>query len=71
MEKLKVENLTELELEEKMYNEIKELIETSRRRAYEAVNTILLDLYWHIGENIVNNLQKNFLKRVDNAQNFC
>ena len=58
MEKLKVENLGEKELEEKMYKEIKELIENSRRRAYIAVNSILLDLYWHIGENIVNNFQK-------------
>ncbi len=53
----KVKTFNEKELEEKMYKEIKELIENSRRRAYEAVNTILLDLYWHIGENIVNNLQ--------------
>ena len=58
MEKLKVENLNEKELEEKMYNEIKDLIENSKRRAYIAVNTILLDLYWHIGENIVKNFQK-------------
>ena len=48
----------EQELENKMYLEIKDLIENSKRKAYIAVNTILLDLYWHIGENIVNNLQK-------------
>ena len=48
----------EQELENKMYLEIKELIESSKRKAYITVNTILLDLYWHIGENIVNNLQK-------------
>ncbi len=54
----KVETFNEKELEEKMYKEIKELIENSKRRAYIAVNTILLDLYWHIGENIVNNFQK-------------
>ena len=48
----------EQELENKMYLEIKDLIESSKRKAYVAVNTILLDLYWHIGENIVNNLQK-------------
>ncbi len=54
----KVETFNEKELEEKMYNEIKELIENSKRKAYIAVNTILLDLYWHIGENIVNNFQK-------------
>ncbi len=41
-----------------MYLEIKDLIENSKRKAHRVVNTILLDLYWHIGENIVNNLQK-------------
>ena len=58
MEKLKVENLTEQELEEKMYKEIKELIENSRRRVLSFANTELVNLYWHIGENIVNNFQK-------------
>ncbi len=58
MEKLKGENLTEQELEEKMYKEIKELIEISRRRVLRFANTELVNLYWHIGENIVNNLQK-------------
>ncbi len=37
---------------------IRELIESSKKKAYIAVNTILLDLYWHIGKNIVNNLQE-------------
>ena len=54
----KLQTKEEQELEEKMYNEIKELIESSKRKAYIAVNTTLLDLYWHIGENIVNNFQK-------------
>ncbi len=57
MEKLK-EEITEQELEEKMYNEIKELIENSRRRVLRFANTELVNLYWRIGENIVNNLQK-------------
>ena len=54
----KLQTKEEQELENKMYNEIKELIESSKRKAYIAVNTTLLDLYWHIGENIVNNVQK-------------
>ena len=58
MAKLKVENLGEQELEEKMYNEIKELIENSRKRVLRFANTELVTLYWHIGENIVNNLQE-------------
>ena len=45
-------------LEDKMYREIKELIENSRRRVLIFANTELVNLYWHIGENIVNNLQK-------------
>ena len=57
MKKLKVENLTEQELEEKMYNEIRELIENSRRRVLRFANTELVNLYWHIGKNIVNNIQ--------------
>ena len=58
MEKLKVENLTEQELEEKMYNEIKDLIESSRKRVVTFVNIEKVTLYWNIGKNIVTNFQK-------------
>ena len=57
MEKLK-ERITEQELEEKMYNEIKELIENSQKRVITFVNTEKVILYWNIGKNIVTNLQK-------------
>ena len=62
MEKLKVENLEEKELEEKMYNEIKELIENSRRRVVTFVNTEKVMLYWNIGKNIVTNFQKGNIR---------
>ena len=54
----KLQTKEEQELENKMYNEIKELIENSRRRVLIFANTELVNLYWHIGENIVNNFQK-------------
>ena len=62
MKKLKVENLNEKELEEKMYNEIKELIENSRKRVVSFVNTEKVMLYWNIGKNIVNNFQYGNIK---------
>ena len=62
MEKLIVENLNEKELEEKMYNEIKELIENSRKRVLSFVNTEKVMLYWNIGKNIVNNFQYGNIK---------
>ena len=54
----KLQTNDEQELEDKMYREIKELIENSRRRVLSFANTELVNLYWHIGENIVHNLQK-------------
>ncbi len=58
MEKLKVENLNEKDLEEKMYNEIKTLIENSRKRIVSFVNIEKVMLYWNIGKNIVINFQE-------------
>ena len=34
------------------FDEIVQLITAARQRAYQAVNTTLIDLYWHIGERI-------------------
>ena len=34
------------------FDEIVQLITVARQRAYQAVNTTLIDLYWHIGERI-------------------
>lgn len=34
------------------FNEVIALIQAARRRAYQAVNTALIDLYWQIGERI-------------------
>ena len=37
---------------ESVFREVLDMIETARDRAYQAVNTELIDLYWHVGEFI-------------------
>jgi hypothetical protein len=37
---------------EDSFDAIVQLIDAARRRAYQAVNTALIDLYWQIGEHI-------------------
>ena len=44
----KVKTLNEQELEEKMYQEIRELIENSRKRVITFVNIEKVMLYWNI-----------------------
>ena len=39
-------------------SDIKQLIEQSRRTAYAAVNSIMIDTYWHIGQRIVEQEQQ-------------
>ena len=39
-------------------SDIKQLIEHSRRAAYAAVNSIMIDTYWHIGQRIVEQEQQ-------------
>ncbi len=39
-------------------SDIKQLIEQSRRAAYAAVNSIMIDTYWHIGQRIVEQEQR-------------
>ena len=34
------------------FREILDLIASARQRAYQAVNTALIDLYWHVGEHL-------------------
>lgn len=42
---------------EASFVEVVQLIETSRQKAYQAVNTALIDLYWQVGEYISHKLQ--------------
>ena len=42
---------------ETSFAEVVRLIESARQRAYQAVNTTLIDLYWQIGEYISRKLQ--------------
>lgn len=37
---------------EKSFAEVLHLIESARQRAYQSVNTTLIDLYWQVGEYI-------------------
>lgn len=39
-------------IHEQNFEDIINLIQSSRNKAYHAVNTVLIDLYWHIGEYI-------------------
>ncbi len=39
------------------FAEITQLIENARKRAYQTVNTLLIDLYWQIGERISRKLE--------------
>ena len=32
------------------FGEITKLIEAARQKAFQAVNTVLIDLYWHVGK---------------------
>ena len=41
-----------LHIHEQNFEDIINLIQSSRNKAYHAVNTVLIDLYWHIGEYI-------------------
>ena len=65
------------------FDEIVRLITAARQRAYQSVNTTLIDLYWHIGERIsqriataewgdgvVDHLARHIAKTQPNAQGF-
>ena len=45
-------NLTRFEIDETTFAEIAELIAASRERALQSVNTVLIELYWRVGEII-------------------
>ena len=37
----------------KIYNDIEELLKVARSKAYHAVNSIMVETYWKIGQRIV------------------
>ena len=43
--------------QEAAFREVVAMIETARARAYHAVNTDLIELYWRVGEYISSKLQ--------------
>jgi len=42
---------------DKQFSDVTRLIEAARQRAYQAVNTTLIDLYWQVGEYISRKLE--------------
>lgn len=44
---------------EESFSEVVELIRSARGRALQAVNTELIDLYWHIGEHLHQRIQND------------
>src|SRR6478736_2942516 len=44
--------LAQIQPAEESFDAIVQLIEAAHRRAFQAVNTALIDLYWQIGEHI-------------------
>ncbi|MCO6493190.1 MAG: hypothetical protein J5I98_32520 [Phaeodactylibacter sp.] len=49
---------------QKFYQEIRQLIEQNRRRAYKVVNAAMLHTYWNIGRMIVEEEQEGAAKAV-------
>src|ERR1035441_4579585 len=43
--------------EEPVFSQIVQLIQSSRQQALETVNTVLIDLYWRVGEIISHKLE--------------
>ena len=43
---------------ERLYNDVRSIIETARANAYRAVNFIMVQAYWNIGRTIVEEEQK-------------
>ena len=50
-------NLKPVLHDEPAFSEIVQLIQASRLRAVQSVNTVLIDLYWKVGEIISSKLQ--------------
>ena len=40
------------------YSDIRRILQSARNRAYTAVNTAMVDAYWHIGKRIVEEEQQ-------------
>jgi predicted nuclease of restriction endonuclease-like (RecB) superfamily len=53
MNKMTKLKLAETEQENTFYSEISELLKQARNVAYRAVNTVMVQTYWHIGKRIV------------------
>jgi len=54
--------------DEAVYNDVREILQKARTRAYTAVNTAMVQAYWNIGRRIVEEEQKG-KERAEYGQN--
>lgn len=40
-------------MQDQFYEEIRQILESARSRAYQAVNSAMVEAYWQIGKSIV------------------
>lgn len=40
-------------MQDQFYEEIRQILESTRSRAYQAVNSTMVEAYWQIGKSIV------------------
>ena len=53
-------------LEIEIYKTVKEILEISRKKAYTAVNNIMVEAYWNIGKIIVGAQNRNENQDMEN-----
>jgi hypothetical protein len=61
MNKMTKPKLSETEQENTFYSEISELLKQARNVAYRAVNTVMIQTYWHIGKQLFASKYKTIL----------
>ncbi|MGL5349283.1 MAG: PDDEXK nuclease domain-containing protein [Cetobacterium sp.] len=52
------EKINELELVENLYVRVKNILENGRAKAFKVVNTVMIESYWNIGKEIVEEEQR-------------
>ncbi|MGL5963139.1 MAG: DUF1016 N-terminal domain-containing protein, partial [Fusobacteriaceae bacterium] len=52
------EKIDKLELVENLYTRVKNILENGRAKAFKVVNTVMIESYWNIGKEIVEEEQK-------------
>ena len=52
------EKINELELVENLYVRVKNILENGRAKAFKVVNTVMIESYWNIGKEIIEEEQR-------------